>query len=200
MCHGMLLAMHVDTSCLWISVCLYIWNIYITTKRNFSGHKGTSLHTLQKPYVARKLNLLIQCLVFWNLFAIFMCLCHRRIIYATRIILDENPHIYMTDVAAKPHTTWEQHIFILTLLPPFKDEHEGKMKSIMEKVQMQLISEVIMFSIVSSFEGAMLNTVHWHICWSSQLTNFKNILGRFCISDHMSNQTETQRIPWHQWH
>ena len=53
-----------------------------------------------------------------------------RIIYTTLMALEEIPQVYKTDAAGEPHTTPEQHIFILSSLPLVMDECEGIVKSI----------------------------------------------------------------------
>ena len=55
------------------------------------------------------------------IFAILLCLCHRKIIYTALIALDEIQQTYRAE-AAHPETIPEQHIFTLPLLPSIVDE------------------------------------------------------------------------------
>ena len=80
-------------------------------KSNFIGHKGTRFLTI--------------------VFAIHLCLCHNRIIYAACMVLDGAPQVHKTDAAAHTHTIMEQHIFMLSSLPPLTEEHESIVKYIM---------------------------------------------------------------------
>ena len=121
----------------------------IETTRNFNGHKVTSLHTLWKSLIGIKWNSLVLCWVFWQLFLLYFCLCHRRIINTPLMALEVIPQVYKTKAAALPHTTPEHHIFTLPSLPPDKEKPEGILKSIIAVT----ITAIFMVTIIGIVTG-----------------------------------------------
>ena len=107
----------------------------------------------------------------------------------------------------------------LQSLPPIREGYEGIVKSIMA----DMVTAIIMVMttgtlyafgdgacmvlnlcnhvpIGSSFKMATWNVQNRHTHQSSWFADIQNDLGTFLISSHISNQTETDRKPWHQWH
>ena len=78
----------------------------------------------------QKMELIGSMLSFLTIvFAILFCFCHRNIIHAAVMSLDEIQPIYKTD-AAHINMMLEQYIFTLSP-PPFDSKEEGQAKVIM---------------------------------------------------------------------
>ena len=99
-------------------------------KRNFNGHKETSLHTCLKLHTGRKWNLLAPCFFLIIVVAVLLSLYDRKIIYAGFMALNEILQVCGTDVAAQPCSTPQQHIFQLPSQLSLMNEHKYTAKSI----------------------------------------------------------------------